>query len=227
MEAPIEYNLPGVRQSNIAPPATFTFEEGIRSAMRHDPDVIVVGEVRDKETARMAIRAALTGHLLMTSLHSPDAWGALRRLYDLGVSAQELEATVSLVIAQKLKTHKCPACRSQTAHDAQQPAKERKAWNESYQNISRVSFSPQETASLATEEKEENNTHTMNQFSDTDVGKSNSYSWQNIPPKRCPLCKGTGYHGRYAVGEVLVFETPFEKGRISRTLKSDLVRLEK
>ncbi len=110
IEDPVEYELSLVRQSQINPQAGFTFASGLRSALRQDPDVILVGEIRDKETADMAIRAALTGHLLFSTLHTNDAAGTITRLIDIGVSPFLLPSTLLAAMAQRLVRRICGYC---------------------------------------------------------------------------------------------------------------------
>ena len=102
IEDPIEYGLPRVNQIQANPAAGLTFANGLRSILRHDPDIILVGEIRDDETAEIAIHAALTGHLVLSSLHTNSAVGAIPRLLDLGVQPYLVGSSLSLVIAQRL-----------------------------------------------------------------------------------------------------------------------------
>jgi len=100
-----------VRQVQVDEAAGVTFASGLRSILRHDPDVILVGETRDPETAQLAARAALTGHLVLTTLHAPDAPSVALRLRDLGVPAGLLSSILRGVIAQRLVRRVCPACK--------------------------------------------------------------------------------------------------------------------
>ncbi|MEJ2039992.1 MAG: ATPase, T2SS/T4P/T4SS family [Desulfosarcinaceae bacterium] len=110
VEDPIEYVIPTIRQTAVNPKAGLTFENALRSAMRQDPDVILVGEIRDKVTADLAMRAALTGHLVLSTLHTNDAASAINRLLDLGVNTSILAAALSMILAQRLVRLLCPAC---------------------------------------------------------------------------------------------------------------------
>jgi general secretion pathway protein E len=112
IEDPVEYEIPGVNQSQIKPAIGLTFAAALRSFVRQDPDVIMVGEVRDSETAHVAIHAALTGHLVLTTLHTETAAAALPRLLDLGVEAYLLRSTLRAVIAQRLVRQLCERCKS-------------------------------------------------------------------------------------------------------------------
>lgn len=102
IEDPIEYGLSRVNQIQVNPAAGLTFANGLRSILRHDPDIILVGEIRDKETAEIAVHAALTGHLVLSSLHTNSAIGSIPRLIDLGVQPYLIGSSLSLVIAQRL-----------------------------------------------------------------------------------------------------------------------------
>ena len=111
LEDPVEYELPLIRQTQIRENQGLTFGEGIRNILRQDPDVIFIGEVRDNETAQMALRAALTGHQVFTTLHTNDALGALPRLYDLGLEPGMLSGNITGVFAQRLVGLNCKVCR--------------------------------------------------------------------------------------------------------------------
>jgi general secretion pathway protein E len=114
IEDPVEYELPGVNQAQIKPAIGLTFAAALRSFVRQDPDVIMVGEVRDSETAHVAVHAALTGHLVLTTLHTESAAAAVPRLLDLGVEAYLLRSTLRAVIAQRLVRQLCDRCKTQT-----------------------------------------------------------------------------------------------------------------
>ena len=111
LEDPIEIMLPQIRQTSIDASAGLDFAAGIRALVRQDPDVMLIGEIRDGETARMAFRMAMTGHRVFATLHSPDAAGALPRLVDLGVSGESLGSALRAVIAQRLVRRLCKSCR--------------------------------------------------------------------------------------------------------------------
>ena len=108
LEDPVEYNIQGVSQSQMRPEIGYTFASGIRSVLRQDPDIIMVGEIRDKETAQLAVQAALTGHLVFSTLHTNNAAGAVPRLVDMGVDPYLLAPTLQLVMAQRLVRRICP-----------------------------------------------------------------------------------------------------------------------
>lgn len=112
IEDPVEYEIPGISQSQAKPSIGLTFATALRSFVRQDPDVIMVGEVRDSETAHVAIHAALTGHLVLTTLHTETAAAAVPRLLDLGVEAFLLRSTLRAVIAQRLVRQLCDRCKT-------------------------------------------------------------------------------------------------------------------
>jgi len=113
IEDPVEYQIPGVAQIEVRPKSGLTFSRGLRTILRSDPDVLLVGEIRDEETARIAIQAAMTGHLVLTSLHTHNAASSLERLKDMGVEPSLLAAAVNCIVAQRLARRLCGECRTQ------------------------------------------------------------------------------------------------------------------
>jgi type IV pilus assembly protein PilB len=113
IEDPIEYHLPGITQTQTDSEKGYTFLEGLRSALRQDPDVIMVGEIRDAETAKIAVESALTGHLVFSTLHTNNAAGVIPRLIDLEVNPKILVSALSLSIAQRLVRKLCSNCKKE------------------------------------------------------------------------------------------------------------------
>jgi type IV pilus assembly protein PilB len=111
IEDPVEYQLEGINQMPVNPKRGLTFANGLRHILRHDPDIVMVGEIRDTETANIAIRAALTGHLVFSTLHTNDAPGAVTRLIDMGVEPFLLASSLEAVLAQRLVRKICPKCK--------------------------------------------------------------------------------------------------------------------
>ena len=111
IEDPIEYQLRGIGQMQVHPKIELTFAAGLRSILRQDPDVIMIGEIRDAETAEIAIQSALTGHLVFSTLHTNDSFGAVSRLLDMGIEPFLVSSSVLGVMAQRLVRRVCPACR--------------------------------------------------------------------------------------------------------------------
>ena len=118
VEDPVEYNLPGINQFQVNNKAGFTFASALRSLLRQDPDVVMVGEIRDQETARIAVQAALTGHLVFATLHTNDAPSAVTRLYNIGIEPYLVAASLRGVLAQRLVRKLCPHCRKPAQPDA-------------------------------------------------------------------------------------------------------------
>ncbi len=117
LEDPVEYHMPDINQSQMMPEIGYTFASGLRSILRQDPDVIMVGEIRDKETAQLAIQAALTGHLVLSTLHTNSAIGAVPRLVDMGVDPYLIAPTLILSIAQRLAKMTCESSRKKVPMD--------------------------------------------------------------------------------------------------------------
>jgi len=135
VEDPIEYQLRGVSQIQVTPKIGLSFATGLRHILRHDPDVMMIGEVRDYETAEIAIRAALTGHLVFSTLHTNDAAGAVTRLLDMGVEPFLVSSSLECLIAQRLVRVICPKCKVPLAVKEQLLEK-----------IKDMNFNPKETA---------------------------------------------------------------------------------
>jgi general secretion pathway protein E len=112
VEDPVEYRIPGVNQIQVKPEIGLTFASVLRSVLRHDPDVILVGEIRDAETARIAVQAALTGHTVLSTVHTNSAAAALTRLMDMGIEEYLLTSTISGIVSQRLVRTLCKSCRA-------------------------------------------------------------------------------------------------------------------
>jgi type II secretory ATPase GspE/PulE/Tfp pilus assembly ATPase PilB-like protein len=123
VEDPVEYQIPSIRQTQIRPKAGFTFATAIRSLLRQDPDVIMIGEIRDPETAQLALRAALSGILVFSTLHTQDSAGAIPRLMDMGLEPYLLASGIVGVIAQRLMRMICPDCKDTATYSPEVLAK--------------------------------------------------------------------------------------------------------
>ncbi len=117
LEDPVEYDIPGVNQSQVRPEIDYSFANGLRSILRQDPDVIMVGEIRDQETAKLAIQASLTGHLVFSTIHTNNAMGVIPRLIDMGVDPYLIPPTLVLVVGQRLVPMICPEAREPVSVD--------------------------------------------------------------------------------------------------------------
>jgi general secretion pathway protein E/type IV pilus assembly protein PilB len=117
IEDPVEYQLRGINQINVNTKSGMTFAAGLRAILRHDPDVVLIGEIRDKETAEIAVQASLTGHLVFSTLHTNDAPGACTRLVDMGVEPYLVSSSLEMVAAQRLVRLICKHCKAETGKD--------------------------------------------------------------------------------------------------------------
>jgi general secretion pathway protein E len=118
VEDPIEYNLEGIGQTQVNTKVDMTFARGLRAILRQDPDVVMVGEIRDRETAEIAVQASLTGHLVLSTLHTNSAIGAVTRLVDMGIEPFLLSSSLLGVLAQRLVRVLCPSCKQAYQADA-------------------------------------------------------------------------------------------------------------
>lgn len=173
LEDPVEYFVRGVNQSQIKPEIGFTFASGLRSLLRQDPDIIMVGEIRDNETAELAIHSALTGHFILSTLHTNDAIGAIPRLMDMHVEPFLLISTLNTIVAQRLGRKICSHCRIEDKITENMIA-------EIKGELSKV---PKEI---------------LSKLPDIDLNNIKFYKG-----KGCPRCGNTGYWGRVGVVEVI------------------------
>jgi len=117
IEDPIEYTLPGINQVQVRENIGLDFPRALRTFLRQDPDIIMLGEIRDPETANIAIRAALTGHLVLSTIHTNSAWGTVSRLMDMGIPAYLIASTLNTTVAQRLLRKLCPVCKREEPFD--------------------------------------------------------------------------------------------------------------
>lgn len=193
IEDPIEYHLAGITQTQVDHKKGYTFLEGLRSALRQDPDVIMVGEIRDSETAKIAVESALTGHIVFSTLHTNNASGVIPRLIDLDVNPKILVSALSLSIAQRLVRKLCPVCKY-----------ERPLTENEKNTINRI----WDTAVA--------NGKDMEQFG---VHKEVSTIWAS---KGCSQCGNTGYKGRLGVFEVVQMDANIEHIILSNPTERDI-----
>ena len=141
LEDPIEYHLPGITQTQVEIERGYTFAEGLRAALRQDPDVLMVGEIRDQETAEIALQAALTGHLVFSTIHTNDAAGAVPRFLDLGANPKTVASALMLAIAQRLVRRLCPKCKKEYSPSNEEKEKIAKALKSLSKTIEGPKFS--------------------------------------------------------------------------------------
>ncbi len=204
IEDPVEYKLAGIRQIQINPKATLTFANGLRSILRQDPDIIMVGEIRDFETAEIAVHAALTGHLVFSTLHTNDAASAITRMIDMGIEPFLVSSSVIGVLAQRLVRTICAECKESYTPTKEQ-LKDIGLLDEGRLRLSRASGSERETPpaqkSLWLGER------------DASGSVETSGSERGIKfyrGKGCSKCMNTGYKGRIGILELMI---PDEKTR--------------
>jgi type IV pilus assembly protein PilB len=174
LEDPVEYQIKGVNQSQIRPLIGYTFSTGLRSFLRQDPDVIMVGEIRDEETAELSIHAALTGHYVVSTLHTTNAPGAITRLIDMGVEPFLLGSTLHTVIAQRLGRKICNFCKEE------------------------IKIPGEYIKEITSEMNQLPEGYIKKIIKDYKPGEFHFYKG-----KGCPRCGNTGYTGRVAISEVL------------------------
>jgi type II secretory ATPase GspE/PulE/Tfp pilus assembly ATPase PilB-like protein len=179
IEDPVEYRMVRVNQAQVNPKVGFTFASGLRSLLRQDPDIIMVGEIRDKDTAEIAIHAALTGHLVLSTFHTNDAVGTLFRLHDMGIPSFMISATTNLIVAQRLIRKICPNC-IQSYNLSRETIKEL----ENHFSVSSI-LEAMELERAITSAK-------------TDLTSLLFYRG-----KGCAKCENTGYKGRIGIYETL------------------------
>jgi type IV pilus assembly protein PilB len=192
IEDPVEHPLPRVTQVSANPAAGIDFAAGLRALLRQDPDVIMVGEIRDRETAEVAVRSALVGRLLLSTLHTNDTASAIPRLIDMGIEPFLLSSTLSTVIAQRLVRRICPACRESTPIDAAGTAmlRGRPDLDEALHELQ---------------------AHGAGDSAD-DLERIRVFRGRG-----CRACDGTGYRGRIGLFEVLEMNDELRRLALSRT----------
>lgn len=201
VEDPVEYRMPHINQTQINPKVGMTFAAGLRSLLRQDPDIIMVGEIRDKETLEIALHAAMTGHLVLSTLHTNSAAGALPRMLDMGAEPFLVASTVNVAIAQRLVRRLCPDCKTEY-----KISKEELKTIEDNFNVVEI---------LKTIKKNEE----LKSLIKMDA------KWEDITfyhSKGCEHCNNEGYHGRVGIYEVLEVDEDIEK-MITQTASTETI----
>lgn len=184
IEDPIEYHLPGITQTQVENDKGYTFASGLRAALRQDPDVIMVGEIRDGETATTAINAALTGHLVFSTLHTNTAAGTIPRLIDLGVNPKIISSALNISLAQRLVRKLCVVCKKEDMPNKD----EAKILSSTLERI-----------------KKENKLYALEEIGENREGKK---IWRAVG---CDKCNNTGYKGRIGIHEGILTDEAIEK----------------
>lgn len=183
LEDPVEYQIPGVNQVQINPVAGLTFASGLRSFLRQDPNVIMVGEIRDSETAGLAIQAALTGHLVFSTLHTNSSAGALPRLLDMGAETFLLASSINAVVAQRVVRQICPDCKSDYDPPEMVLQNIRTILGNLTNQVAEKKLDPAETKDMAE--------------------VTGTKKFKLFKGKGCDKCGDSGYKGRVGLFEVL------------------------
>ena len=221
-EDPVEVAIPGINQVQINERVGLTFAAVLRAFLRQDPDIILVGEIRDLETAEIAIKAALTGHLVFSTLHTNDAPSTTTRLVDMGVEPFLVGTAVNLVVAQRLVRRLCPKCKRR-AKDVYPPEYYAELEKEVKNSIKRVIENLQRWLEREKNpEKKQILEKTIKEYEELYNGGLEIYT-EN--PKGCEYCNNTGYKGRMAVHELLEI-TETVKRLILKGANSEEIKLE-
>jgi type II secretory ATPase GspE/PulE/Tfp pilus assembly ATPase PilB-like protein len=210
LEDPIEYRMPVIRQTQVKEDIGLTFSSGLRALLRQDPDVILVGETRDTETAQLMVRAALTGHLVFSTLHTNDAPGAIPRLVDMGVEPYLLPASLLAILAQRLVRTICDDCK-QKVENPEQVFKQFGLTPAELAFILPGATAPTETA--------------------TTTGHDARSAYGPAPALQlwhgagCPECKESGFKGRQGIFELMVIDERYHDPIVKRAASSEYFRL--
>lgn len=214
VEDPVEYKIPGTNQTQVNPAAGMTFVNGLRALLRQDPNIIMVGEIRDAETADLAVQAALTGHLVFSTLHTNNAATCLPRLLDMHIEPFLIASTVRVVVGQRLVRMLCKLCRESYA-----PAKEEVDEIKRMFNIAETDFGRlNELERFAAEEAIGGSVHDV-PLSTTATGIAKLYREHE---GGCEECNGLGYTGRRGIYEVLANTNDVQKLIVSNATSSDI-----
>lgn len=193
IEDPIEYHLPGIVQTQVESEKGYDFLNGLRAALRQDPDIIMVGEIRDNETAKIAINSAQTGHLVFSTLHTNSAAGTFPRLIDLGVNPKTLTSAVNIALAQRLVRVLCPSCKKQAPLDVENAVLVEKT----LANIADPSYREA-------------------------LIKENIDTKQQWLPVGCDKCNMTGYKGRIGIYEGVLRSEAVEKAVVNNPSEREI-----
>ena len=199
-EDPVEYELRGIGQMQVQPKIGLTFASGMRSFLRQDPDVIMVGEIRDHETAEIAIHASLTGHLVLSTLHTNDAPSAITRLVDMDIQAYQLSSSILAVLAQRLVRKLCDVCKtpySPTNQDLLELGIDAAIAQEKLVELKKLA---------ATTVIGNSSPPTLPVPAGTDSGKLTFYHHRG-----CDKCSNTGYRGRIGIFELMMIDEPVRR----------------
>lgn len=212
VEDPVEYKIPGVNQTQTNTKAGMTFASGLRALLRQDPNIIMVGEIRDTETANLGVQAALTGHLVFSTLHTNNAATSLPRLLDMGIEPFLIASTVKAVVGQRLVRRLCKVCRQSYAPTKEEAAAVIRLFNlPKDKNVSAIHTLEQQAL------EQQIGTDTPLSTTDTAI----TALWR-AAPEGCEECNHTGYKGRIGIYEVLGNSIPVQKMIIANATSNQI-----
>jgi len=212
VEDPVEYKIPGVNQTQTNPKAGMTFASGLRALLRQDPNIIMVGEIRDTETANLGIQAALTGHLVFSTLHTNNAATSLPRLLDMNIEPFLIASTVKAVVGQRLVRRLCMVCRQSHVPDKVEADAVIRLFNlHQGQTFSHIHALEQQAAAQHV------GANTPLSTSDTTL----TALWK-ASPEGCEECNHTGYKGRIGIYEALANTIPIQKMIVSNATSNQI-----
>ncbi len=212
IEDPVEYKIPGVNQTQTNAKAGMTFASGLRALLRQDPNIIMVGEIRDGETANLAVQAALTGHLVFSTLHTNNAATCLPRLLDMGIEPFLISSTVKAVVGQRLVRRLCMNCRQQYAPSSEEVAA-----------ITHL-FGFKDDDTFAGIHKLEIDAVAQEVGGKTPMGTNETtiVSLWKAAPEGCDECSHSGYRGRIGIYEVLGISVPIQKMIVANATSNEI-----
>lgn len=211
VEDPVEYKIQGVNQTQTNPKAGMTFANGLRALLRQDPNIIMVGEIRDAETADLAVQAALTGHLVFSTLHTNNAATSLPRLLDMGIEPFLIASTVRGVIGQRLVRKLCTTCRQQFSPTPEEIVLLEKTFGLSDEQI-------QQLSSLETKAKEQG----LGGETGVSIQSGKIAALWRASPEGCDECNHTGYKGRLGIYEGLRNSPAIQKLIVSNSTSDEI-----
>lgn len=210
IEDPVEYRIPGVNQTQVNPLAGMTFQSGLRALLRQDPNIIMVGEIRDSDTAELGVQAALTGHLVFSTLHTNNAATCLPRLLDMQIEPFLIASTVRLVVGQRLVRRLCPVCREHFTPDETQLERLQRAFNidnkDAMRSVHELELEAVKNGIGKIEATNEQPTE-----ADLSTTPTTIHRLWRIREGGCSVCNHTGYKGRMGLYEVLRNSTSLQK----------------
>ena len=212
IEDPVEYKVTGVNQTQTNPKAGMTFASGLRALLRQDPNIIMVGEIRDGETANLGVQAALTGHLVFSTLHTNNAATCLPRLLDMGIEPFLIASTIRAIVGQRLVRRLCTTCRVNYPVDEKQ------------MTALRSSFSLDETAlkHLHELEVEASSEHVGDEITTINSSETTINNLWKASEEGCDDCHQTGFRGRVGIYEVLANSIPIQKLIVSNATSNQI-----